>query len=100
MVSGLVFGQTFERTYGEEGRDEGYAVIEGEDGNFYACGRNHEGLPFLMKTDSLGVEQWTSTYSLGGSFSVIRQVSSGNLVVGGNISSEPTLVMYDLDGSV
>ncbi len=98
LVGGLIFGQTFERTYGEDGRDEGYAVIEGEDGNFYACGRNHEGLPFLMKTDEFGVEEWETTYGLSGSFSIIRKVNSNHLIVGSQPYSEPILVMYDTEG--
>ena len=97
LVSGLVFGQTFERTYGEDGRDEGYAVLEGEDGNFYACGRSYPGQPFLMKTDEYGVEEWTNTFDSSGNFLIIRQASSESLVVGGN-NFQPFVVMYNTEG--
>jgi hypothetical protein len=103
----------WDHTYGAEGSDGGYSVVQAEDGGYIIAGFTtsygagwHDF--WLIKTDSLGNLQWHKTFGEAG-HDVARSVSqtqpdTGYILTGNTWSSDTSsydlcLIKTDLDGN-
>jgi len=81
---------SFHRTYGGPDLDRGRSVVQTEEGGYVVVGQTQsfgvgEADIYLIKTDTLGISQWTRTY--GGvdydyGYSVQQTADSGYIVAG------------------
>ena len=76
----------WERSYGTNGNDVAYSVIQTSDGGYAFTGRQNNQQCLLVKMDSSGAMQWNKTYSdlrVGSSgYSLIQTIDSGFAIAG------------------
>jgi len=96
------FGQSWEKTFGGIGNDEGYSVQQNTDGGYIVCGRtksfgNGYSDIYLIKTDGNGDSLWTKV--LGGVVSErgysVQQTNDGGYIVCGYSNSFGNGVLHD-----
>lgn len=81
--------QLWGKTYGGSGYEEPYKIIRASDGGLVLCGNSNSWSgsinPYIIKTDSTGVIQWSKSYSFGndGNFyaKCIRESNEGGFAV-------------------
>lgn len=85
--------EEWSQTYGTDLFQEGYGVQQTSDGGYIIVGRSDisGGSDFdilLVKTNSLGVQEWIQTYDAGSSLDVgysVQQTEDGGYIVSGSI---------------
>ena len=96
------FGQSWEKTFGGIGNDEGYSVQQNTDGGYIVCGRtksfgNGWSDIYLIKTDGNGDSLWTKV--LGGVVSErgysVQQTNDGGYIVCGYSNSFGNGLLHD-----
>ena len=96
------FGQSWEKTFGGIGNDEGYSVQQNTDGGYIVCGRtksfgNGYSDIYLIKTDGNGDSLWTKV--LGGVVSErgysVQQTNDGGYIVCGYSNSFGNGLLHD-----
>jgi len=78
------------RTYGGPNDDQAYCLVETDDGGYVIIGQTRVGdafpRPWLVKTDSNGIQQWNKTYGefvyFINCFSIVHTIDDGYLIVG------------------
>ncbi|MCX6638898.1 MAG: T9SS type A sorting domain-containing protein [bacterium] len=81
------------RTFGGENQDEGHCVDLTTDGGYIVVGESHpivdDRVIFLVKTDSLGNQQWFHTYSVFASPEAfyVQTTFDGGFIITGKYSS-------------
>ena len=107
------FGQSWEKTFGGIGNDEGYSVQQNTDGGYIVCGRtksfgNGWSDIYLIKTDGNGDSLWTKV--LGGVVSErgysVQQTNDGGYIVfgysnsfGNGLLTDFYLIKVDVNGN-
>ncbi|MBL7047544.1 MAG: hypothetical protein ISR95_07980 [Candidatus Marinimicrobia bacterium] len=86
--------EEWNQTYGDQGYDVGYALIEAEDGGFVITGMT-AGDTWLLKIDFDGMEEWSQTYFQNNSDhgNSIEQTSDGGFIIAGVIGGVEGLLI-------
>jgi hypothetical protein len=94
------------KTFGGEGNDGFYGLVEAHDGGYIAAGFTNslgEGSydAWLIKTDEKGNLEWEETYGGGNDdrFSFIQKISEGYIIVGRN-DNDLWMVKANEDGEI
>jgi hypothetical protein len=72
----------FNKTFGGSDYDQGYSVQQTNDGGYIIAGNHDNFGPWLIKTDSQGIEEWNQ--QLGGNY-VQKTDDGGYIIVGGGL---------------
>ncbi|NQT63383.1 MAG: T9SS type A sorting domain-containing protein [Candidatus Marinimicrobia bacterium] len=86
--------EEWNETFGGSEHEAGYSILQASDRGYIIAGRtssfgNGDDDVWLIKTDSLGQEEWSQTYGGGNwesAFSIQETTSGGYIVVGGTNS--------------
>jgi len=105
-ANGAITPRAWERTFGGDGYDLAYSVLETSDGGYLFAGKTSSyGAGYddawLVKTDSNGTEQWNKTYGdaiYQNALSVL-QTSDGGYVFAGYLADDAWLVKTDSYGT-
>ena len=84
----------WDRSYGTNGNDVAYSVIQTSDGGYAFTGRQNNQQCLLVKTDSSGTMQWNKTYSdlrVGSSGYSLIQTSDLGFAIAGSCSASTTI---------
>jgi len=110
------FGQGWEQTFGGDNDETGKSVKQTQDGGFIICGytgyvgmwnKNSSNDIYLIKTNSIGMEEWSQIYGGEGderAYSVQQTSDGGYVVFGitnsiGNVNTDFYLIKTDENGN-
>ena len=92
LIPFVGFGQGWTKTYGYDSNEEGYSVLQTDDGGYVITGYTYYNTlggkdVYIIKTDEFGFEQWSKKY--GGDYDdngrSIKQTNDGGYIVIGDI---------------
>src|SRR6266498_4186621 len=86
---------TWQRTYGEQGTDYAYSVVQLPDDGFMAVGRKLNSAN-LIRTNKFGVTLWTRVYA-SGEFVCIQKTSDSNYII---CSVAGNIFKVDINGNI
>lgn len=96
---------TWQRTYGEEGEDVGYSIVQTYIGDFIMCGYNQTSNTRIIRVNELGNVVWNKIYG-GNVYDKIIQTNDSNFVLVGSaigitgIGTDGYIIKIDKDGNL